>query len=247
MNKTKKSHFLKMFVLGLIILIYSLPLFADAPYEKYHIEYKDISKDVLKNTIGILTINSGIKKGTKLKGYFKKGKKFIYEKTLKVKKTIPISNFGFHPPIDELYIENYRYPIVDKFEQFLCIVYDPIRNLKIWVNIKEIEKNFYTDILMVDSIPIPNNFFINIFYFTENGKRKVYKEPKNDADFIIISKDEYKYSLFKIIGQKDEFIKIGIFHFNYDTNEEWIEPLGWIKIRDKYGRLMFWIKYVDLC
>lgn len=237
----------KVIIVGGINLLFSLSLFADAPYEKYHVAYKDISKDVLKNTVGILTINSGIKKGTELKAYTRIEKQFSYNKTLKVKKTIPISNFGYHPPVDELCISNYRYPIVAKFEQYLCIVYDPIKNLKTWVNMKEVEENFYTSTVMVDSIKIPSSFFVDIFYFTKSGKRKLYKEPRNDAKYIIISKNESKYGLLKIIGQKKDFVKIGIVHVDFDTYEESIEPIGWVKIRDGQGRLMFWIKYVDLC
>lgn len=96
----------------------------------------------------------------------------------------------------------YRYPIVAKFEQYLCIVYDPIQNLKTWVNIKELEENFYTSILMLDNIKTPSAFFVDIFYFTKSGRRKLYEEPRRDAKFIVISKNESKYGLLKIIEQK---------------------------------------------
>lgn len=237
----------KIIIVSGISLLFSLSLFADAPYEKYHVAYEDISKDVLKNTIGILTINSGIKKGTELKTYSRNENHFTYRTSLLVKETIPISNFGYHPPIDELNIENYRYPIVAKFDQYLCIVYDPIKNLTTWVNIKEIEENFSTSIVMVDSIKTPSLFFVNIFYFTKTGKRKLYQEPQNDAKFTIISKNESKYHLLKIIEQRKDFVKIGVVHVDFDTYKESIEPIGWVRIRDDQGRLMFWIADVDFC
>jgi len=237
----------KIVILGVVSLLYSSFLFADAPYEKYHVAYENISKDVLKNTIGILTINSGVKKGTELKTYSRIGKQFIYNTTLRIKETIPVSNFGYHPPIEELNIENYRYPIVAKFGEYLCIVYDPIKNSKTWINIEELEKNFYTSIVMLDNIETPSSFFVDIFYFTKNGRRRLYKEPKKNADFIIISKDKYGDSLLSIIAQKNEFVKIGVVTVNFDTYEESIKPLGWIRIRDDKGMLRLWIKYVDLC
>lgn len=230
-----------------IIILYCSPLYADAPYEQYHVAYEDISKDVLKNTMGILTINSGIKKGAELKTYLKSGKKFTFNRILKVKETIPISNFGYHPPIEELDIENYRYPIVDKSDRYLQIVYDPKKNLKAWVNIKEVEENFYSTIVMLDNIKIPSNFFVDIFYFTKTGRRKIYNDAKKNADFTIISRDDYRDTLLRIMEQKNGFIKIGIVHVNFDTYEEFIEPIGWIKVRDDRGLLTIWIKYVDLC
>lgn len=233
--------------MGVVGLLCCPPLFADAPYEKYHVAFKDISKDILKNTIGILTINSGIKKGVQLKTYLRSGNKFTFNKILKVKETIPISNFGYQPGIDELYIENYRYPIVNKFEHYLCIVYDPKKNLKAWVNIEEVEVNFYITPILLDSIPIPGEFFVDIFYFTEDGTRKIYKDPQKDADSILISKNLFEYSLLKIVEQKNEFIKIeGTAWVSGDVGKGSIEMSAWIKIRDEKGNLTIWIKYVDL-
>ncbi len=236
----------KIIALIIVSLLYSLSIFADAPYEKYHIAYKDISKDVLKSTIGILTVNSVVRKVVKLKTYSRDGKQFIYNKTLKIKETIPISNYGYHPPIDKWHISNYRYPILAKFEEYLCIVYDPIKNLKIWVNTKEIEENVYTSIVMSDSIKTPDSFFVDIFCFTNSGSRKVYKEPQNDADFIILAKYQFKYLLLKIIEQRNGFIKVGSFHLNHDTDKKTIEPLGWVRIKDNQGMFMIWINNVDL-
>jgi hypothetical protein len=236
----------KIIILIVVNLLYSLSLFADAPYEKYHVAYNDISKDVLKSTIGILNINSIVKKVMKLKTYSRDGKRFIYNKTLKVKKTTPISNYGSHPPVDKWRISNYRYPILAKIEQYLCIVYDPIKNLKTWVNIKEIEENFYTSIMMSDSMKTPDSFFVDIFCFTNSRKRKIYKEPRNDADFIILTKYKFKYLLLKIIEQRNGFIKVGSFHLDHNTDKITIEPLGWVRIRNDQDMLMIWINDVDL-
>ena len=245
--KERVMSILKICKILIIIILHCTLLYADAPYEQYHVAYNDISKDVLKNTIGILTINSGVKKGMELKTYSKSEKKFIFDKILRVKETTPISNFGYHPPIDELHFENYRYPIVGKSGQYLQIVYDPKKNLKAWINIKEVKEKFFTSIVMLDSIKTPSPFFVDIFYLTKNGRRKLYKEPKNDADFIIISKNEPKYSMLKIIEQKNGFVKIGIVHINFETLGETIEPIGWIKIRDNQGMLTIWIMDIDLC
>lgn len=231
-----------------ISLLCSQPLFADGPYETYHVAIDDISKDVLKNSIGILTINAGIKKGMELKTFVRDEEQFTYVKNLKVRgETTPISNFGLRPPIDTSYISNYRYPIVGKVNHYLCIVYDPKRNIKAWVNKNAIEENFSgVSVIIIDSLKTPSSFFVDIFYFTKSGRRKLYQESKNDADFIVISKDEHKYSLLRIIEQKNGFVRIGIAYVDYSAGQESIEPIGWIRIRNNQGMLMIWVKYVDL-
>lgn len=237
----------KISVVSVISLLYSLPSFADAPYEKYHVTCKEISKDVLKNTIGILTIYSGDNKGTQLRTYLRSGKQFTYNKSLEVKEeTIPISAFGYHPPIDESCIGG-RYPIVEKSARYLRIVYNPIKNLEAWFSIDDLEENFYTSIIMLDKIDTSSRFFVNIFCFTQSGKRKLYKEPKEDANFIIILKDEHKHSLLKIMEQKNDFVRIGILHVDFSTNKKSIEPIGWISIRDNRAMLTIWIEDADLC
>ena len=85
-------------VLILAIGFMSIPSFADAPYEKYHVPYKDISREVLQNTIGVLTINTGAKKGTTLRIYLRLADRFVPDSLLDISKTIPVSNFGYHPP-----------------------------------------------------------------------------------------------------------------------------------------------------
>jgi len=232
-------------ILICIALLYSATLFGEGPIERYHVLYEEISKDVLKNTIGILTLNSGVKGGKDLRTYLKVGEQFIYSKTLEVRgETTPISNFGWRSPIDK-FIYNYRYPIVAKFGQYLCIVYEPTKNLKTWISIEEIKEQYFPYIVMLDSIKTPSRF-VDIFYFTKSGRRKVYKEPLRDADFIIISTEESKYPLLNMLEQKNGFIKIGIVHVDFDTDEQRVEPLGWIRLKDDQGKLTIWIKYVDL-
>jgi hypothetical protein len=241
-----KRRTIRIILISVIILIQFQPLLADAPYEKYHLFYQEISKDVLRKTIGILTISSGIKKGTELKTYSKSGNKYIFDKIIKPKETIPISNFGYHPSFHEPYIENYRYPIVFRSDPFLCIVYDPKKNLKTWVNLEEVGRDFYILRVFLDSLSISEDLFVDVFYFTGSVKRKVYKEPENGADFSVISEDEHKYSAFKVIEQKDGFIKIGIFRWDADPlKEEPVEPIGWIKIRDDKGYVTVWVKYIS--
>jgi len=239
---------MKVSVLNKILffqLFFSILLFGDAPVEKYHVTYSSELKQILKETIGILTINSGVKGGRKIETYSKNDKDFKLSETLDViKETTPVSNFGWQPILSDSLVTNYRYPVTAENGDYLEIVYDAKKGSKTWVNTKELEKNFYLTIIMIDSISTPLNFWVDIFYFTNSGKRKVYEQPNRNSNFKIISKKEQKH-LLEIIEQKGEFIKLGIVHYNYETSEDKIEPIGWVRTRDNEGMLMFWIKLVD--
>jgi hypothetical protein len=228
-----------------VILISSL--FSEIPYEFYRVKYNEISRDVLKNTIGILTINSGTLGGTELRGYSRAGNRFSYDTTIKVEETIPISNFDYQPRLREMSgVGNYRYPIVGAFEKFMCITYDPKKNLRTWISLKETEEKFEVNIVMLDSMLKSKDYYLDIFYSTESGRKKVYNEPKMGVRFHIISKD--KYSLIVLLGQKNGFLRIGYVKSGIGIDEQKVvESPGWIRIRDDKGLLTIWIKYVDLC
>jgi hypothetical protein len=236
----------KIILISIASIFCALPLLADAPYERYHVSYKDISEDILKETIGILTINSGVKKGKKVRTYLRTEDKFTFDKVLKIEETTPVSNYGYQPPIDELGIENYRFPVVAKVDQYLCIVYEPKKNLRGWINLGEMEQDFYTDLVILDSIPVPSEFFVDIFYFTDDGIREIYKDIDKAA--VTISKELFEGSLLKVTDQKNGFIKIeGPAFINHDIGKGQIELSGWIRIRDDRGNLTIWIIDVDQC
>ncbi|MFQ5906349.1 MAG: hypothetical protein ACE5JA_07230 [bacterium] len=229
-------------------LLYSLPLFADAPYEKYHVTYEEVSKDALKGIIGVLTISSRSKGNKELRTYSKADKEFTYEKNLQIRtETTPVSNFGYHPSIDKWHIESYRYPIVALSGEYLRIVYEPRKNLRAWICVKEVGEKFRASIVRLDSVETPSPFFVDIFYFTESGKRKVYERPDNKADFKVISRDEKRWWLQRIVDQRGEFVKIANIQVDFESYKETIQPIGWVGIWDEQGRLTIWIKNVDLC
>ncbi len=227
--------------------LFSILLFGDAPFEKYHVTYSPELRHTLKETIGILIINSGVKRGRELQTYSKNDKDFKLSETLDViKETIPISNFGYQPIVLDSSVQNYKYPLTAGNGDYLEFVYDTKKGSKTWINTKELEKNFCLTIIMIDSIPIPSRFFVDIFYFTNSGKRKLYKQANRNSSFKIISKEEQK-PLLEIIEQKEEFFRLGIYHFyDIESKDNWTEPIGWVRIRDDKGMLLFWLKDVHL-
>jgi len=225
-----------------------MPALADAPYEQYHVIYDDIANGVLENTIGILTISSGVKKGEGFQTYLQNDGKFTPHLMLQVKReTRPISHFGYAQSADPS-VSNYRFPVIKRQEHFVCLIYDPVKNLQAWINLQELTGNFYYTLVMFDSLAAKLNSyeFVDIFPFTKNGKRKLYQQPQPDARFTIISKDDLRYRQLKVVAQKDGYLQVGALS-QINEKEAKINPIGWIRIRDDERRLMIWIVAVDNC
>jgi hypothetical protein len=231
-----------------LIILHPLTTWADGPTEQYHVPRGKVIKEILKKTVGILTIRSGKKNGTELKTYKRIPQKvgadqFQNDGKLAVATdTRPVSNFGYQTPDNEHQIENYRYPITAKSGKFVRIVYDSLGKSEAWVNLDEVEKDFEIKALMLKRIKAPSPFYVDIFYFSATGVRKLYSKPSRDPEYSLIREKDHKYSELTIIDQKGEFVKVGA----SDGDEKSIKPLGWIRIRDDHGALTIWIEDVHL-
>ncbi len=210
--------------------------------EHYHIKHTQISSEVLKDTIGIITIVSRTKEPVYLRTYNYSGENFTESRKIHIfKNTVPLSHFG-HPRRDKsLFVENYRYPVVETNKDYLYIVTNPIKNTRAWVNIKNIKSDYYVSLMMFDDITIPNSFFIDVFCFISSPGRKVYTEPALNSDTFIIFGRQSKYSALAVIDQRNGFLKIA----SVIPGKSESEPLGWVRIRDDSGMLTLWIKFVD--
>jgi hypothetical protein len=229
----------------LLLIIFAEVLFADGPYEKWHVEYGEDLRIVLNDIKGILTINSGAnKKGSKFVVYSKIDSSYEYEDTLNVmSETVPVSNFGWHPPVRQNQICNYRFPILDVDDKYVHIIYDAKQHLKAWLRLDDIESCFVTTMVMFDEMKEPLDGFVAIFYFTMSGNRKLYTEPYENAKYRIISKDG-RYGYLKMIAHENNYIQIARATMDYRTGMT-TEPLGWIRIWDDNGMLTIWIYNVD--
>jgi len=242
----------------------------DAPWEKYHVTYGKELRTALQGTIGVLTIGNGVgKPGTQLQTYYRtsvhrrdqagepEGQADQFEPQRKLgllAATIPVSNYGYHPPMGGLPIDDvysYRYPIVERCSSFLNIVYDPVENWRAWVDLRDVEQDFFTQAVMLDSLAAaePGSLFLDVFRFTPDRKCRLYKAPSLDADFRVISEQDTAEYLLTVLEVRGGFARVG----NYITNPEnqieapKIVPLGWVRIWDDDGVLLIWVKNEDLC
>ncbi|TET45518.1 hypothetical protein E3J62_07095 [candidate division TA06 bacterium] len=235
------------FALGFAVCSFSSAAFAGAPFELYHVPYDSISGNVLKDAVGILTITSREPGKAQMKAYNKALGKFTRANPIHVLAgTVPVSNFGYHPEFIEVHVASYRFPIVGRSGDYLRIVYKQIENSRTWVKLEELERDFFTYVAMLDSIGTPSWFVSDVFFGSKDGTRKIYAQPKEDAEATVIKKDDYKYKTFRIIEQKGDFVKIRQ-GWQEDSlgDDSKMPPLGWIKIHDEEGRLTIWQKDQD--
>lgn len=217
---------------------------ANVPKEEFFINRKNLPKELLKKTIGILTISSGVKRSITVDIY---NNDFFKIKTINLRdNSKPISNFGYHPPEDTL-ISSYRYVVIDENEKFLKIVYDHDNKTYSWVCKKQLDECFYSKIKYINNLKTNYGEFLSLFELTSAGHRKIYNLPTDDSDFEIINKKDCSNKLIKILYQKNEFLKIAIVNEDCDNKIEIIKELGWVKLRDDSGALNIWIVNKDVC
>lgn len=218
--------------------------FADLPYEIIYINRENLPKELFRNSIGIITLNSGIRAGNSL---------VLYDNDFKVIKRVnlrdeskPISNFGYHPPFDSL-ISNYRYLIIAENESYVKIVPDFNVSKSFWISKKEINQKFFSEIKYLNKLQTKSSEFLSLFDITDKDKRELYISPSELSDHILISREDYKDKLLKIVDQKGDFIKVAIVVPNSQMQKEEIgDVIGWIKIKDNDGTLNVWITMIDL-
>jgi len=239
-----KMQMALMFVGGVLCL----SAFAETPYEKYHVAYKKISREVLRNTVGILTISSGAQKGTTLRTYLWVADQFIPAAEIKVIETTPISSFGDHAASDSTSIAKYRYPIIETIDPYARIVYDPVNDRSAWINLDETKKLFSSvTVTRLNELSASLPLYVDIFCFTNSGRRKVYKSPRADDGYFIVARSEERYGRLKVMELGEGYLKLGQPRFNQTSFElEAVDPVGWIRIRDDQGQLTFWLKSVEV-
>lgn len=243
--------------ISLLLLIPLNLLFADGPWEKFHIPLADISKEVLRDAIGILTIHQGVKKGgTEFKVIKLLNSSFIYTDTLLVKETYPISNFGYQrregvkssPGSLFEVISNYRYPIVERRDGHLMVVTDPIKNTRVWLSEKDLQQDYYLSVVLFDDVMTfksCTSCFIEISHFTSEEERKVYSRPDSNSEWTLLHKNELRGAI-KLSEISGNFINIAKpivkeIESHYFYSDE-LEEIGWIQLRDEDGLLTIWIK-----
>jgi hypothetical protein len=237
---------------------------AEAPFEEYHVSRSSISAPILRNAIGVLTITSGVKRGKQLRAYRKNHQAWLFDHTIHAIDTKPVSNFGYHSqpvaeetgserlaldviqggnsnshavPADDD-ISSYRFPILKKSGQFLEIAIDSVKDSRVWVSTGDLAQGFLFEENYFSDLTHLKEFLVDPFFGTRGITRRIYKKPDLSAEASELSR-----GLFKVLGERNGFIQLGQDVGTED--EEKIEPVGWIPIRDADGLLTIWIALED--
>jgi hypothetical protein len=178
------------------------PAKADAPTELYHVNRSSISVSVLRDSIGILTINSGNRKGRFLHTYKLMAGKFAPDKGIAALKTTPVSNFGYHPSANSEEVASYRYPIVRKEADFIEIAIDPVSPTLVWINSRDLDREFITEADYFDDFR-PKEGLIDSSFFAPNTK--IFKEPSLSSE----SSDPPQNSFYHFSDKRTDSLKSG--------------------------------------
>lgn len=241
---------------------------AEAPYEEYHVSRSSISVPILRDTIGVLTITSGVKRGKKLLAYRKNHQAWLFDRTINAIDTKPVSNFGYHPqpiveetgserlaldviqggdfnshaaPADED-ISSYRFPILKRSGQFLEIAIDPVKDSRVWVSTGDLVKGFHFEEVYFSDLTHLKELLVDPSFGELGASRQVYKKPS----FSSVS-TPLKRGFYKVLAEKNGFIQLAKSFEDEEGGKEHLQPIGWIPIRGPDGTLSIWIALEDNC
>jgi hypothetical protein len=162
--------------------------------------------------------------------------------------TIPVSNSDYAVPMSPLSVSGYRYPVVERHDRFVQIVYNPIENWRGWVSLDSLEMSFNTEVVIFDSMAPgkPNEeprYFLDVFQWTPDEKCRLYHAPRLDTTFTVLARPGRSTPLLVPMEIRNGFVRIG----EYQIEPPEVTPRGWVRIRDDEGVPLIWIIYIDLC
>lgn len=239
---------LRLFHLLLILCCFLQvsPVSADAPYETFNVKYREIAPSVLRDTIGVVTINADFSwengysvKDVELKAYDKVAGSFVASEVISLQKqTVALSSFGYSG------IGSYRFPMTKEEGDYCRIVIDPKSDRRIWINNQMQAKGLENGLEKTHFDDLKNLVAVDLFVFTDSGKKKLYAEPSRESSFVVI--DSKKHAFLLVAEVKNGFVRLVSEEAITLQSEDGKAPttpqtLGWARIRDNEGLLTLWI------
>ena len=240
--------------------------FANGPTEKYSVDYGEIAPSALHDTMGVLTISSRPSADVEVPPlgfpeYRQNEEPGEQRRWTSVAATTPLSNFGtVHPgesePGQPAIAEGFRHPVTAVDGPYVEIAIDPRFDRRLRTRRSDLNAQFRNRIDMLEDLPElcgrDGDLYVNISCFTQSGRRRVYEEPRRDAESGVIDcrnrrrfyGPEHGESLFKVLDREGEFVKIGWFDPHLPP-ERASETIGWVRSRSNSGELELWIEQVD--
>jgi hypothetical protein len=235
---------------ALIILLISGTLCSAAtekPREEYYLSRQDIAPSVLRETIGMVSVWRGQVEDRAPEGpwmistFERKGSFFKSGRAVPMKETRPISGWDFTGQALR------QYPVVQRDGLFVLAVLDAQSDQRAWLRVEK--KPWNIDYLHYAGVAEPEAYSgltIDLYHLAP-GSRRLYAEPRPDAPFRIASPEPdsrgYLGGDLKVVKIHGNFAQVArILGTNQLSN-----PLGWIEIRDREGRLTIWYVFAPGC
>jgi hypothetical protein len=216
--------------------------FADSPFEQFNCGYREIADTVRRDTIGVLTITASFSwepeyhvEDLQLQTFATASASFQPSTVMSLlNKTTSISSYGYAGK------GSFRFPVVAESGDFREIVIDPVSNLRVWIRPADLSAAGYP----VCSADFNNlhDVKVDIFFFTDSQRKKIYEQPVKDSSYSII--DARKYPSLTAAETKNGFVRLILTKGSGKTG--WKE-IGWARVRDNDGLLSIWIVDSDEC
>ena len=255
--------------LALVLALFTKSAAADEAIERYHVPYADIAASVLQDVIGIVTVTGRGNLTTPrhdegYQTYVIGDQRFDASTWVLENETMPMSTNRYFDVSDvesvpkRNGVETSRYPATGVREGHLQIVIDSRLDRRVWVRQQELEVSFgvRVDMLedLVETCRTQLDIYANIAHFTGSGRRRVYEEPRRDAEsFVMNCRARRRFygpsngeNLFKVLDRQGEYIKIA-WHDPNMPPDGVSETVGWMRLRSNTGELLRWIEAVDTC
>lgn len=222
----------------LALFLFATGVKADAPYEVYHVSKSSISVVVLRDSIGVLSVSSGQKRGTEFNTYRVVNSTWVADRVIRATETVPVSDFDYRPPMDSPYINGYRYPVLKTDGVYLKIVINPITAESVWVNRTELKAKFVVHEKYFDDLAHLGEFYVDPFFGVPDSTRPVFKEPSLSAKETDVI---HSGTFYKVVAQKKDFIQIAVEVWEDSEDHPIRKTIGWIPVHDSSGLLTVWV------
>lgn len=245
-----KRLWLSVLSIVMLLLMAITPAQSDAPVEEFSIKLGDIPEAVLKDAKGavsIMCLDSAFMKKYHNKTvpevmvalYADTDDGLKKDKTIDIRETRPLSGWLF----DGTRVR--RFPVVDRKGSFLNIVYDVEKDMRGWIDPKDLSALMPSgwgksaNVMWFENGKFGDYDHVDIFELLPDKRRKLYDKPSGNASGRWVDPTS---GILRDLGnliaieQRNGFIRLGV----YDPCEGTRKKFKWIRIRDQKGRLTVW-------
>lgn len=239
-------NFRKTAIIVGVLCLSSNYLLADGVSVRFHVPADRIARTVLVDAIGLCRLK-GMKEKDTLATYVMSTGAFRKSGAVRIHELIPLSSFGYQPR-EPGWID-YSFPITRIHKEFIEIVLDPERDNRAWIK-KTVETGtVFTEIIDFNNLELPK-CCVDVFFLSREPDLVAYARPMREGKSTPITpkfypvgrRRKWQENRYIALDMADGFLKIGLLTPTSEAVmlDPKIDPIGWIPMRDKEGRLSVW-------